>query len=638
MSGGAARIRGIHRGPIVPACGFSMPIALRAATVAIAYFAAALAGGEISRAADPAIALWPAGGILLAALVRTNIGTWPLTVAGCAAAAFAAATMLGESTLLSLGLAAINVAEVLVAVVLLRRIFDTPIALATLGEGAAFLVAAVALGPAAGAVLAAGLHGAVEGAGLWQVWQAWFGSHAIGMLVVAPALITWTPQYLADFRTPRRAIEAAFFVAALAAVTFLVFGGRVAPGGFIALMLWAAFRFGTFGCAATALAVVSFLLGSHTLGMGPISLFLSELPIEGRLLFVKLAMGNVVLTPMAVAVVVAERRRAADEIRSLNDNLEERVRERVAAYERSQDALRESEERIGRLVETMNEGIGVLDGGGRLNYVNDRMCDMLGQRPEELLGRHFADLVDPEGRRTTDDELAPRERRAPLRMTFLRSDGRRLPALVSPRALVDAKGEVNGSFAVITDITELIEAENAARQRQSEVAHMARVTTMGEMASTLAHELNQPLTAIVNYADGSMLRLRRAEGMDRVEITATLKRISDQAVRASGMISHIAKFVRKSGPETEPVDINRVIRRARSKNPRCAPAHLGETRRAGAGHERTMISHIAKFVRTTDADSRTERAEPVDQARQMGLAISRSIIEAYGARSWSNRK
>ena len=264
--------------------------------------------------------------------------------------------MLGESTLLSLGLAAINVAEVLVAVVLLRRIFDTPIALATLGEGAAFLVAAVALGPAAGAVLAAGLHGAVEGAGLWQVWQAWFGSHAIGMLVVAPALITWTPQYLADFRTPRRAIEAAFFVAALAAVTFLVFGGRVAPGGFIALMLWAAFRFGTFGCAATALAVVSFLLGSHTLGMGPISLFLSELPIEGRLLFVKLAMGNVVLTPMAVAVVVAERRRAADEIRSLNDNLEERVRERVAAYERSQDALRESEERIGRLVETMNEG------------------------------------------------------------------------------------------------------------------------------------------------------------------------------------------------------------------------------------------------------------------------------------------
>ena len=147
-------------------------------------------------------------------------------------------------------------------------------------------------------------------------------------------------------------------------------------------------------------------------------------------------------------------------------------------------------------------------------------------------------------------------------MTFLRSDGQRLPALVSPRALVDAKGEVNGSFAVITDITELIEAENAARQRQSEVAHMARVTTMGEMASTLAHELNQPLTAIVNYADGSMLRLRRAEGMDRVEITATLKRISDQAVRASGMISHIAKFVRKSGPETEPVDINRVIRRA----------------------------------------------------------------------------
>ena len=398
----------------------SIPLGLSAAAVAAAYFAAALAGGEILRTTDPAVALWPAGGILFAILVRTNFSAWPLTVAGCAAASFAATTVLGEGALLSLGMAVINMAEVLVPAVLLRRVFDTPIALGTLGEGAGFLVATVVLGPAAGAVIAAGLGGALEGAGLWQVWQAWFGTHAVGMIVVAPALITWTPQYLADFRAPRHALEATLFVTVLAAVTFLVFGGSVAPGGFVALLLWAAFRFGTFGCAATALAVVSFLLASHTVGMGPISIFLSELPIENRMLFVKLAMANVVLTPMAVAIVVAERRRAAEEIRRLNEGLEDRVRERVAAYERSQEALSESEERTRRLVETMNEGLGILDTDGALTYVNDRMCHMIGHRPEELLGRRFVDLMDPDGPRPADDALAPRERRAPTAVRFPR--------------------------------------------------------------------------------------------------------------------------------------------------------------------------------------------------------------------------
>ncbi len=124
-------------------------------------------------------------------------------------------------------------------------------------------------------------------------------------------------------------------------------------------------------------------------------------------------------------------------------------------------------------------------------------------------------------------------------------------------------------------IVERRRAEDMARQRQAELAHAARLNTMGEMASGFAHELNQPLSAITNYAQGCVRRLERGLGSatrpgneasvlrDEGEIEAlrdAMEQVSAQAGRAAKIIRRIRSFVRKEQPKHIPVDVNALIR------------------------------------------------------------------------------
>ncbi|MCW9040632.1 MAG: PhnD/SsuA/transferrin family substrate-binding protein, partial [Rhodospirillales bacterium] len=108
-------------------------------------------------------------------------------------------------------------------------------------------------------------------------------------------------------------------------------------------------------------------------------------------------------------------------------------------------------------------------------------------------------------------------------------------------------------------VTERRKAEAEARQRQAELAHVSRLSIMGEMAAGFAHELNQPLAAIINYAQGCVRRLRTGTGQQE-EVLDAMERVSEQATRAAEIIRRIRGFVRKEEHTHRPVDINALIR------------------------------------------------------------------------------
>lgn len=134
-----------------------------------------------------------------------------------------------------------------------------------------------------------------------------------------------------------------------------------------------------------------------------------------------------------------------------------------------EEKLRTSERRYRLVVETMNDGLSVIDKDDRLIYVNDKYCELLGFSREELLGRSIYDLVDKSCHEKLSEQLAKQRRgeRTTYESTYIRKDGQKVFALVSATPIFDDNRNYAGSFAVIADITGLKRAEEALREARS---------------------------------------------------------------------------------------------------------------------------------------------------------------------------
>jgi PAS domain S-box-containing protein len=467
-------------------------------------------------------------------------------------------------------------------------------------------------------------------------------------------------------------------------------------------------------------------------------------------------------------------------------------------------ALKESKERYQTLVETMSEGLGVQDANGTIQYVNNRLCSMLGYQRDEFIGRSIRHFLGTSNIRDWESLMNQRRQGEiePYEAEITHHNGQKINLRISPQIIRDSAGNFSGSFAIFTDLTEqkrsqerlrklsqaveqspnpiiiidksgiieyanpaLIketgyslhevvgnrlsllesadgepdlyddlwrtvsagrtwtgettirnkdgtlrlhylvvtpikdtdnnithyvsihtditqyrEAEKKVRQHQNTLAHVTRVGMLGEMASGLAHELNQPLTAIASYSDTGLSLLHKSE-FQHDKLKHILEQTHTQACWAGKIIQRIRRMAKKEPSQTLDQNINPVIKEA------CSLIKFELQSRDIALHyrlaqslpdicidsiqiEQVILNLIQNAVEAIEkhgtltissqltadnqvkvgiADSGIGLAEEIfdnlfvpffstkENGLGVGLSLSRSIIESHGGRLWADK-
>jgi len=227
--------------------------------------------------------------------------------------------------------------------------------------------------------------------------------------------------------------------------------------------------------------------------------------------------------------------------------------EDITERKRAEEVLRAEKNKLTAIFEAMVDGAYIVNEQYDIEYVNPVLEKEFGRWQGRKCYEYFHDRKEICPWCKNSDVLAGKT----VRWEWcLLKNGKTYDLIDTP--LQNPDGSVS-KLEIFRDITERKEAEEKAREHQSELAHVWRVNTMGEMASGLAHELNQPLCAILNYAN-ACLRMIKRQADESGELIVPIEQIATQAERAGEIIRRIRGLVAKRRPHTSAVDINDIVR------------------------------------------------------------------------------
>jgi PAS domain S-box-containing protein len=217
-------------------------------------------------------------------------------------------------------------------------------------------------------------------------------------------------------------------------------------------------------------------------------------------------------------------------------------------------ALLESEERIQNLIRHSSSMFYTHTPDHVLTYVSPQSRDILGCEPEQAGTRWQEYLSDHpgniQGLEATERAIQTGRRQAPYELELVTRQGRKIWVRVDESPVVQ-DGKTVAIVGSVTDITERKRAEKLAREHDEHLLHVSRLNTLGEMASSLAHELNQPLSAILSYASASR-RLIRPRNTDVARLRRDLDQVISQTKRAGEIIKRVRSFAQRQPANVRP--------------------------------------------------------------------------------------